>query len=197
LISLSRFQLVLWTVLLLSALLTAALTNLMAPPDSTPLAIKIRPEIWGLLGLGLFSVVAAPAITQNRRTAPVSRSLSTESRSERVNARSTTVAAVAHEQALTASPHFEGDVMVKADPKDARWIDLIRGDNDGSEHIDISKLQQLAITALLVTIYGVSLWRMMLGVANIDEFPDIDVGFVALLGMSHAAYLADKQVSST
>jgi hypothetical protein len=74
---------------------------------------------------------------------------------------------------------------------------MIRGDNEGADHVDMSKFQQLAFTALLVAIYAADLWRRMQELGDINAFPGIDAGFVALLGISHAAYLADKQVGST
>jgi hypothetical protein len=196
-ISLSRFQLVLWTLLLVSALLTAGLINAMVPADATPLEIRIPPQIWALLGLGAFSAVAAPAISQNRRAGPAGGVLSAESRADASEARVATAVALEREQSLSARPSFTGQLLVKADPSDARWIDMIRGDNEGAGHVDISKVQQLAFTALLIAIYATTLWQKMQGVADINAFPDMDGGFVALLAISHAAYLADKQIGST
>src|ERR1041384_5400646 len=51
---LSRFQLIGWTILLVSALLTAGLTNAATPADPGPLLITIPQQIWALLGLGAF-----------------------------------------------------------------------------------------------------------------------------------------------
>ena len=79
-ISLSRFQLILWTLLLVSALMTVGLTNTMAdglvpaPPTGMkapvgPLDIYIPSEIWALLGLGSLTAVSAPGIKASRRIA--------------------------------------------------------------------------------------------------------------------------------
>lgn len=201
-ISLSRFQLIAWTVLLISALFTAGLSNAMPVSSPTPLLIDIPEQVWALLGLGAFSAVAAPAIKDGKRadSAPAP------------------AAALEHEAIATAfeadqnvTGHFDGHVFVKTTPQEARWIDLILGDYEGVRHVDVSKLQQLAFTVLLIVIYTMGIWDEMASLtdvvsaagikgkipAAITAFPDIDGGFVALLAISHAAYLADKQIAKT
>ena len=189
-ISLSRFQIILWTLLLVSALFTAGLTNIMGTaPSASPLAIDIPPEVWALLGLGSFTAVASPALVkreeQHAFRSPASPDL--------------LVGAVKHERNLTDPGVFVGRVYHNAAPADARWIDLIHGDLEGIRHVDIAKVQQLAFTVLLVTIYAGGLWSVMGPTsgpfANIQRFPAVDAGFVALLGISHAAYLASKPVA--
>lgn len=198
-ISLARFQLVLWTVLLVSALLTAGLINVVPLGDQTPLDIRIPPEVWGMLGLGTFTAVAAPAIKEAKRTE------TPEPTPQAVNnliapAPAPTEAAAAKvmaSQNLNAAPHYVGRVMVKDTPEDARWIDMIHGDYEGGAIVDMSKVQQLAFTLLLVAIYGTGLWATMLGAKPVDSFPELGAGFIALLGISHAAYLADKQLGAS
>jgi hypothetical protein len=197
-ISLSRFQLILWTVLLVSALMTAGLTNALSPDDLTPLQIEIPPQIWALLGLGAFTAVAAPAIKDAKRS-PGGGALAAAPGTAAGTAADPAAAParLEAEQGLNKIPFFDGRVLVKSDPTDARWIDLILGEYEGSAHVDISKLQQLAFTVLLVSIYGMAIWTRLLGTAHVDHFPPLDSGFLALLGLSHAAYLADKQIGST
>jgi hypothetical protein len=62
----------------------------------------------------------------------------------------------------------------------------------------VSKLQKLAFTILVATVYGMGLWQVMAGATPvIRSFPAVDDGLLALLGISHAAYLADKQIAGT
>ena len=86
-------------------------------------------------------------------------------------------------------------------------MDIIRGDTTaGFSQIDISKVQQLAFTILLVATYAAALYGvMMVDLAKfaatpdsvfITDFPPVDQGFVALLGLSHAAYLAYKKTAT-
>lgn len=201
-ISLSRFQLILWTMILVSALFTAGLTNFLlanppppAPPLPGPLAINIPPQIWALLGLGAFTAVAAPAITDGKRGA--AGVAAAGGGGGAASHRDKTAAAVKEAQNLTAPAVFDGRVMTKAETTDARWVDLIMGDYEGSAYVDASKLQKLAFTVLLATLYSAQLWRLMAGSTFIGDFPPVNDGFLALLAISHAAYLADKQIAST
>jgi hypothetical protein len=196
-ISLSRFQLIVWTVLLVSALFTAGLTNA-APPDVVvdPLNITIPPQIWALLGLGTFTAVAAPAIKEGKRDA-AGPTPAAPARAQAA-AQQDTVALVQKSQGLTAAPRFDGRVLAKATSADSSWLDLIMGDYEGSAFVDVSKLQKLAFTVLVVVVYGMGLWQVMVdGGAVIRNFPPVDTGLLALLGISHAAYLADKQIAAT
>lgn len=157
-ISLSRFQLVIWTTLLVSGLFTAGLSNTI--PTRNPagaLAISIPTQIWALLGLSSLSAYAAPRILLQRAV-------------------------------------LNKDVQLLPSPKDASWIQLILTDDKAEPpfYLDITKVQQLAFTILLVVVYGGDLWTLMLGVKPIETFPPVDSGFLALLAISHTAYLAGK-----
>lgn len=192
-ISLSRFQLVLWTVLLVSALMTVGVSNSILGPN--PLQVKIPPEIWALLGIGVFTAVAAPVLVESRKkdVTPPSPAV--------VNS---VQAKVAQEDSLPLPSIVQLDVNVpaKVDIAEARWMDLIRGDTTaGFEHVDVSKVQQLAFTILLISIYAMAVFTMLdipekLTLSRIADFPPIDAGFVSLLGLSHAAYLANKKAAT-
>jgi hypothetical protein len=236
--SLSRLQLVTWTMLLVSALLTMGLTNVEArgidpatqtqtppipppasgqqltPPPPTgqaqqplpkpapppgPLDINIPAQIWALLGLGALTAVSAPAIKNGKRAPNADPLLDSFDQDK-------AIAAVQSRQKIpdAALMSYDGAVLVKGEPKDARWSDLIIGDYQGAAFVDISKLQQLAFTALIVVVYGGSLWLKFNVVLDpkglvipLHDFPDVSNGLLALLGISHATYLADKQVGDT
>lgn len=193
-ISLSRLQLVLWTVLLMGALQAAGIFNsTVTYPQSFgaemmlgPLDIRIPPEIWTLLGLGSFTAVVAPVIKQGNRTRPL-----------RAPEKDTDIVSeIKHDRGLREAGRFAGRVYQNASSNDARWIDLVMGDYEGAAHIDISKLQHFVLTLLLLLIYGLALFAIMdksLPLSEpINRFPDISPGLLSLLGISHAAYLADK-----
>lgn len=191
-ISLSRFQLILWILLLVSSLFTAGLTNATHPSAVTgqgALEISVPPEVWALLGLGALTAVAAPVIKDARR--------SSGGQAQNSTVQNLAANAVKNSQNLTAVPTFDGDVLVKAESKDARWLDIISGDYNGSSFVDASKFQKLAFTVLLFCVYAVDLAELMNESAPVTEFPKVGAGFLALLGISHVAYLADKQLAST
>lgn len=65
--SLSRFQTVLWSVLILSALLAAVISNLRVASNPTDaLSISIPPELLGILGISVTSLAGAPLILNNK-----------------------------------------------------------------------------------------------------------------------------------
>jgi hypothetical protein len=73
LMSLSRFQLVLWTLIVLSAFLTIALARVsesVADPGSItdPLAIALPEQLWTLLGISTASLVGSPLILSTKLT---------------------------------------------------------------------------------------------------------------------------------
>jgi hypothetical protein len=178
-ISLSRIQLVLWSVLLISALVTAGLGNVLAGAPS-PLAISIPGQVWALLGLGSFTAVAAPAILQRKEK---------DAEPTRLDEIKTNLRMA---DTLRGAVTATGAVVKKATPKDARWMDIVRGDTDNADYVDVSKLQQLSFTILLITVYGAGIFALFQSSGPITKFPDVDQGFLALLGISHAAYLANK-----
>ena len=72
---------------------------------------------------------------------------------------------------------------------------MFRGDKSDADMVDLSKVQHFVLTALLVLTYSAALFAMfgqVDGGTPIKKFPDIDNSFLALLGISHAAYLGYK-----
>lgn len=68
-LSLSRLQMLLWTVLVLSAYMAAALANI-GRDGTSPLTVNIPSELWLAMGISTASLVAAPvalAYKQSRR----------------------------------------------------------------------------------------------------------------------------------
>lgn len=112
---------------------------------------------------------------------------------------------------LAASPAVlslkpeEGDQRVAVRPltERVRLVDLIRGDEEGNKDaIDLSKLQQFAVTLLLIGVYAgvvyssfasiVWVRRALTDPLPLRELPALGVGFVQLMAISHAGYLLYK-----
>jgi hypothetical protein len=64
--SLSRLQMALWTIIILSAFLTAAMLN-MRKGQVDPLAIALPAGIWILLGISATSLIGSPLILSTKR----------------------------------------------------------------------------------------------------------------------------------
>src|SRR5215212_4637774 len=65
--SLSRLQLIIWTVIVILGYSTAALWNLFATDASDPLAVRLPEELWWLLGISTTSFVGAPLILNRKK----------------------------------------------------------------------------------------------------------------------------------
>ena len=89
-----------------------------------------------------------------------------------------------------------GQVIVNSSPQNARWADLFSGEETGNAaQFDLGKMQLFYFTMILVLVYAVALGILFTGpVRVIGTFPDMDTSILALLGISHAAYLTNKAI---
>jgi hypothetical protein len=186
-ISLARLQLTLWTIVVLSGFLTAALSNL-AAAQPTPLAISVPSELWLLMGISTTSLVASPLIKSTKRSmqaneeekcrtfALLAKQMSTEKIEDGVTNR--------------------GQLVVNTRPEAAQWADMFRGEETGNAaHLDLGKIQMFYFTIVLVLAYAVALGTAFASSdARISQLPAVDSSMVALLGISHAGYLTHKAI---
>jgi hypothetical protein len=94
----------------------------------------------------------------------------------------------------------DGHILIKATLGDARWSDLVRGDDVGNaDMIDFSKVQQLYFTLLTLLIFGLAIaGDFTVSVSKhavITQLPAPDAGFLGLLAASGAGYLVYKGMS--
>lgn len=180
-LSLSLLQMVAWSALVLGAILTAAACRGVAQGASQALALKIPSELLQVMGISFASAAAAPAILA-LKTQPA-----------------------AIDQVQTAADRM-GEPLVGSDqlvrrPLGARvrLADLVRGDElNGAGSVDLGKVQQLSISALMIVVYGAmvaTLFRWEHFDSAITEFPGFSDEFVTLLLISHGGYLALKAAS--
>src|SRR6202043_3004495 len=88
-----------------------------------------------------------------------------------------------------------GNVIARTHPDEAHLRDIVSGDevaNAGT--IDLSKVQQLLITMLLLGTYIGMLLSMFSKGDPITALPDLGERFVELMALSHAGYLVYKAV---
>jgi hypothetical protein len=190
-ISLSKFQTMLWTVVIFSVLLSASCFNASLPAAASAIVgIVIDPKLWALLGISITTGVGAPlALSGKTNRVPVPAEL---------NDTRTNLAAFTGVAAENIGA--EGHVLIKSDQQDARWSDLFQGDDVGNaDTMDFSKVQQLYFTLLTMVIFLLAVGKMFgEAVKNhgaISQLPVPDAGFLGLLAVSGAGYLAYKGIS--
>jgi hypothetical protein len=184
-ISLSRFQTVLWTLLVLSAYLTAALYNIFSG-QALPLKIEIQEELWWLIGISTASLVASPLILNTKAekvpdAAEVNKTLD----------------ALQSQNGADSSAATKGHIMVNTDISGARWSDMFTGEEVGNAaHMDVARLQMFLFTIITVIAFGVVLAHMFAGDLShgIASLPTLDKSMVALIAISHGGYLTSKAV---
>lgn len=190
-ISLSRLQMLMWTVLVLAGFLVAVLINIFWTPDNPPLKISLDEQLWALLGISTASLVGSPLIKNSKKN-------------EQPNDKETekTMKALESQGVDTSHVRAEGKILVNEIPEDASWTDIFKGEESSNgANLDLAKIQMFFFTLVTWSVYAIALGNLfrkaVLGHTGIDAFPDVDGSMVALLGISHAGYLANKAVPHT
>lgn len=183
--SLSRTQMAIWTAIVLSAYLAAVTWNLAWGHDY-PLGVAIPGELWVLMGISTTSLVGSPLIVAGKKTkAPAD---------DEFEAMKTRLVANGEKEGATVN---KGLLAVNVDLRDARWSDIVTGEEvANAAHLDLARVQMLFFTLVLAVAYATALGRMFAGIGdmNFEALPDLDQSALALLGISHAGYLTSKGV---
>jgi hypothetical protein len=186
-ISLSRLQMFLWTFVILSTFMTAVSVNLKEGNYSTAAAITIPKEILAVMGISTASLVGSPLILKGKKERENESLLM---KTFKVN----TLNDLTPEQKGSAV----GILQQNLQPKDAHLYELIRGEEiSNKKRLDLTRLQNLLFTLILVGVYVVSLGYMLTSAIPISEFPQLGDSAVTLLAISHAGYLTGKAVDKT
>ncbi|NUM46374.1 MAG: hypothetical protein HUU38_16855 [Anaerolineales bacterium] len=185
--SLSRLQVTLWTVVIISAYLAVALIRTMPealdPPapdcqetdedDCTPqpLNIAFPNEIWLALGISTVSFAGSSLIKTNKRNK--------------------------YQANLLAQPSPE-TAIIPYQAKEPKIRDIFYGDDVGNQDtIDLSKVQMFFFTVALITVYSFAIGSFITNDALIRaphtfEFPAFSSSMTVILAISHAGYLFIK-----
>jgi hypothetical protein len=190
-ISLARIQWAAWLVVLLGGFFIESIWNVavgFADPDKGPFPF-MQSQLYALLGIVSGSAVVSSVIANGKMNAP--------------NAPSPP------DNPAIGTPTNVGLIDANVDPSEASWADLYLGDEVANRDVvDISRLQKLIVTVLLVMAYVQLLWfhlvsdltdksGTLLADAHFANMPQVGDTFIWLLGISHGAYLAYKTVSKT
>jgi kumamolisin len=200
-VSLARAQWVAWFIILLGGFFTESIWNIVAgfAPSVTSVTGSgaqavttvlhgaafpfMQPDLYALLGIVTGSAITSSLIVDNKKAAP--------------NAPPPPV------NPQIGQPTQQGLMDANVSPTEASWADLYLGEEVANRNtVDISRLQKLVITILLVMTYVQMLWgdlgtKLAGGAKGFNEMPQVDSSFLWLLGISHAAYLAYKATPKT
>lgn len=183
--SLSRLQMVCWTIVVLSSLLAAAMNNI-SLDGGAPLDIAIPSELWVLMGISTASLIAAPAIVSSKSQKTVSKTKKDK------------VAEDLQKQGHEDIKVDSSVIVSYNNAKAARWGDLLKGEEVGNATtVDLGKLQMFLFTFILLITYGAAVYQLMEGRYEIVALPEVSEGMNVLLGISHTGYLAHKTLTHT
>ncbi len=197
--SLSRTQMVLWTLIILSGFTTAVFVNF-ASGSLEPMSISIPKELWALIGISITSLIGSPLIKDMKEN-------QTGKGDEAVKDTAKKLAASrgADPDALKAKSELDalkkeakvytvGRILYNESEMDASFSDLFSGeDGDDSAIPDLGKVQMFYFTVLLAAVYVFLLGEKFFASGGaIDAFPAFDSSMLALLGISNGGYLIKK-----
>jgi hypothetical protein len=195
--SLSRLQMIVWTLIVLSAFLAAALNNI-AAGAANPLQIPIPNELWTLMGITTTALLGSPLILSLKRAQPADPNQARATLQRLVpgakvdvnNGRASTTGGD------SCGISHQGQVVVNSCVKDAQWSDLFRGEEIGNAaNLDLGKIQMFYFTVIVALAYAVALGTLFAQSSGvISAFPALDQSTVALLAISNAGYLSNKAV---
>jgi len=163
--SLSRLQLVLWTIVILPAFLAAAIYNFGAGAED-PLNITVPPEVWGLLGISTGSLVGSGIIKSGRGDADPA-----------------AVEQAKQDPNRAALTRLKNQQDVNTEAERASVADLFKGELVGSkDHLEVGKVQMFFFTLLVVFAYGKAIAAGFDNAGEvISSLPDLSAGILALL----------------
>ena len=196
--SLSRLQMVLWTIVVLSGFLTAALRNV-SVGSSDPLKIAVPKEIWLVMGISTTTLVGSPLIRSTKTAEPSETGLPQQVIDRRAVVLERTKEELVRQGMRKNTILAQGSIVVWKWPRCARLSDLFQGDQiAGAAQLDLGKIQMFFFTLALVFTYVVALAAEFSNAAGpVHSFPALGESMVALLGISHAGYLANNAVPRT
>jgi hypothetical protein len=212
LMSLSRMQTVIWTMIILSGFLTIALSRvhanlstfaynstlnetfrnsagyILTQSIADPLAIPIDWQLWALMGISAASLIGTPLIQDSkRRTEPDESSLSKSSQT-------------LNQSVDVTQDNRQGLLYGNPSISDAAFTDIFQGDElVNTNSVDLSKVQMFWFTIIVAFAYLVEIYSLVATThpALIRGMPELSEGLIALLGISHAGYLANKGITRT
>jgi len=185
--SLSRVQMVAWSILVLTAVLALVLHNIETGDgnclrDATGCVPDIPQQLWLLMGFSTATLVASPVLLSNSGAEEPN-----QKKSEEITN------GLARQGYQTSEQELSGPLYRNKSPQEARWSDLITGEqNSNCLHLDLPRLQMCFFTLVALLIYSVLLHGQLSQAAAFESLPDLSEGLLAIIAISHGGYLVSK-----
>lgn len=187
--SLSRFQAVLWTLIVLAAYMTIVLgriaTSSAGDISSKLLGLEITTPLLALMGISYASAIGS--------------SIATSAKTQKTTDPATIDAAQKNaDEGVQVSA--DGVVFENAQPKDASFVDIFQGDELADAHlVDLSKVQMFFFTIVAAALFLSDVFRQLSQATDLTKvtLPVLPETLITLMGISHAAYLGNKTVTRT
>jgi hypothetical protein len=209
LMSLSRFQTALWTIIVVSALLVIAGARVRdgVKDSGDPLNIKFSGQLLSLLGISSAALVGSPLIDATKKSKPPGQNATQQtavalSQTKNVPASSVSAGKTSPgdlQSAITANA--QGILYKNPAISDASFSDMFEGTEVGNAaQVDLAKVQMFFFTLIVAVVYIYALVAVMNDGTVYDanlSFPALSDGMVALLGISNAGFLGYKAVDHT
>lgn len=187
-ISLSRFQMVIWTLIVLSALFTAAFCNLNIG-NADPLNIYVPSQLWVLMGISTTSLVGSSLILGTKKQ-----------KNPSSKEQSKTIQLLLSQGDQKENLGNNGLLITNSSPSSARWSDMLTGEEtSNAAHLDLSRIQMFFFTLIVVITYLAAVGNMFyyMDETGISAMPSLDNSVLALIAMSHGGYLVSKGVTTS
>jgi hypothetical protein len=186
LMSLSRFQLLGWTIVILAAYMTYAFQRLQAGTPNA-LAVVVDKSLWALMGISTVSLVGSATVTSVK-----------SGQEPDADAAKRTAPLTGDASAQTVLDNSRGTLYANARRSEAAFTDLFEGDEVGNAgHVSLGKLQMFYLTIIILSGYMFMVLKSLHANPDTGSLPILSEGVIALMGISHAGYLSTKAVNHT
>jgi hypothetical protein len=208
--SLSRLQMFVWTVVILSCFITAVKINIKAGCGLDALSVAIQEQLWIAMGISTASLVGSPLILSGKKRKSRYANLSDTTKEEEIDERiAKRMRAVLAEQPQNAAgkterskdtkdfidSHVEGVVCRNEKPQDACLSNLFTGEEIANfDVVDITRLQAFFFTVILVLTYAINAVGYLALAKQVSELPALGASGLSLLAISTGIYLTGKAV---
>lgn len=224
LISLSRFQIIVWTIVILSAFFAISLERVHVYWDvcgyfpsivTDPTLIQnstytcnctaVKPGLFAKnvpnpLDIGIDWTIWALLGISTTSLVGSSLLLGGKGNKEPNKNNVENTAQKTGESSTEVNKNRRGIVYGNPAPENSQFMDMFEGDEIGNTtYIDMAKVQMFFFTIVSALAYYLMVLQMTLGQApaNIDKLPIVPSGLLWILGISHAGYLGSKGIDHT